>query len=260
MYVRGFNNAVEYNRDDQTFYKGIVVKNNDPHNLFRVKVYIPELSNQPGENWLDDTEKMYIKFPGKNVLDDTWQNQRAVFEHIARTIPWAEPCFPLIGESGPGRYCNYEDIATISDTTEFDEFNTNDQTPPSLENGAFSPAWVYEHEDTVVHDIFNDPITDGNGSNGMAHLMGNCNPYSYLTRPSTQVNKSKGVYGVPEVGSKVWVFHYNGDLNQPVYFGVYHDFRELALISNLDQPDCKKQSLNMPDIFENVSKKNSVAK
>ena len=52
VYVRGSNKGIEYKRDDQSFFKGIVVKNNDPEQLLRVKVYLPEVSNQPLENWL----------------------------------------------------------------------------------------------------------------------------------------------------------------------------------------------------------------
>lgn len=256
MLVRGFNESFEYNRDDQTFYKGIVIKNNDPHNLFRVKVFIPELSNQPDTAWLDEIKKIFDKFPGKNVKKDDWGEKQKEFEQISRSIPWAEPCFPLMGEGGPGRYCNYEDTSTISDTDDFkDGFQKNQSTPPTKDDGAYAPAWLYEHEKTIVHDIFKDPVTDEDGKNGMAHLTGNSNPYSYITRPSAHVNKSKGVFGVPEVGSKVWVFHYNGDINQPVYFGIYHDYREYGPMSNHDQPGCKKQSLNMPDIFENYNKR-----
>lgn len=261
MLIRGFNDVVEYNRDDQTFYKGIVIKNNDPHNLFRVKVFIPELSNQPDAAWLDDIIKIYNKFPGSDPLErDSWSDKFYQFEQIARSVPWAEPCFPIMGESGPGRYCNYEDVSTISETNDFEEFQTNyeEDKPPTLKEGVYSPAWVYEHKDAVLHDIFKDPVKDsdetGKGVNGMAHLTGNSNPYSYITRPSALVNKSKGVFGVPEIGSKVWVFHYNGDINLPVYFGVYHDYREYGLVANHDQPNSKKQSLNMPDIFENWNK------
>ena len=45
MYVRGSNQGIEYKRDDQSFYKGIVVKNNDIDMLFRCKIYLPEVSN-----------------------------------------------------------------------------------------------------------------------------------------------------------------------------------------------------------------------
>ena len=56
MYVRGSNAGVEYKRQDNNFYKGTVVQNNDPEELLRVKVYIPELSNEPLDDWLNSDE------------------------------------------------------------------------------------------------------------------------------------------------------------------------------------------------------------
>ena len=47
QFARGTNSGSEYQRNDNSFYKGIVVKNWDPHKLQRVKIYVPELSNQP---------------------------------------------------------------------------------------------------------------------------------------------------------------------------------------------------------------------
>ena len=50
MYVRGVNDSQEYKREENSFFRGIVVKNDDPEKMFRVKIFIPELSNQPLEN------------------------------------------------------------------------------------------------------------------------------------------------------------------------------------------------------------------
>lgn len=244
MFVRGVNSPVEYKRDDTSFYKGIVVKNDDPRSLFRVKVYIPEISNQPLENWLADYKKFNMRFPGQNNKNDSWSDTK-IYQEIAKYIPWAEPCAPLFGEGGPGRYNADGQICTVSDTDYYDEFETNNTEAPSVENGSFSPAWFYEEYSGSIGDAFRDPTE---------LMTANNNPYSYLTRPSKQVNKSKGVFGVPEIGTKVWVFHYNGDTNFPVYFGVRHDYREISLIYNHDQPDCDRQSLTQPGVFENVKK------
>jgi len=50
MYNRGSGSGAESKRTDESFYSGIVVKNDDPLKLNRVKIYIPELSNQPFDN------------------------------------------------------------------------------------------------------------------------------------------------------------------------------------------------------------------
>ena len=78
-----------------------------------------------------------------------------------------------------------------------------------------------------------------------------------------QVNKPKGVFCVPSVGSQVWVFHYRGDLNFPVYIGGRHDFRGNSLITDSDSPQGyppdqgpkeveEVQSLDYPGVFENL--------
>lgn len=242
MFVRGVDEPIEYNRNDTTIYKGIVVKNNDPYKLFRVKVFIPELSNQPLENWLAEYSYFLMRFPGKNNKTDSWKDTK-IFEQIADGLPWAEPCYPIMGESGPGRYNSPNEIATISDTNYGDYFEANNETPPTALSGVFSPSWFYENKDTTLNDAFCVPD----------ELMTvNNNPYAFLGRPSMNVNNPKGVYGVPSVGSKVWVFLYNGDVNFPVYFGTRHDFRETSLDLSLNQPNCKDQSLDYPDIFENA--------
>ena len=247
MFVRGIDEPVEYKREDFTFYKGIVVKNDDPQKLYRVKIYIPEISNQPLNDWLDTYKKFSIRFPGKNNKNDSW-NDTKIFESIADYLPWAEPCFPLMGEGSPGRYNSPNEIATLTDGNYFDGFETNNTNSdaPTSEKGSFSPAWFYENEDLLFNDAFSEPVK---------LLTGNNNPYSYIGRPSKHVNKAKGMFCVPNIGTKVWVFHNNGDTNYPVYFGVRHDFREIGLINNLDQVDSKDQSLDYPGVFENSKSK-----
>lgn len=243
MYSRGVDDVVEYKRNDLTFYRGIVVKNNDPQKLYRVKVYIPELSNQPLQNWLAEYTSFSLRFPGKNNKTDSWSDTK-IFEEMSKYIPWAEPCFPLMGEGGPGRYNSPNEIGTLTDGDYYEGFSTNDTQPPTVERGSVSPSFFFENYDTQIGDAFTDPQSNIGGSN---------NPYAFVGGPSNNVNKAKGIFGVPSVGTKVWVFHYSGDVNYPVYFGVRRDFREISLINNLDQENCNLQSLDYPGDFENKS-------
>jgi hypothetical protein len=232
MFVRGSGSGLEYKREDNSFYKGIVVKNNDPLNLHRVKVYIPELTNQPFDSWFDEYDNFNIKGIGSNIKtvwnereeNGDWSDFK-IFEEISKTTPWAEQCAPLMGESNNFRYYKDGEISTISDCNYPEGFNINDDNPPSLSAGSFSPAFLYENLDTRLGDAFSQPLNN---------FSVKCNPYSFSYAPSKHVNKGKGFYGVPEVGSKVWVFHYKGDLNFPIYFGTYSDYRTLTLINNTD--------------------------
>lgn len=239
MYIRGNGSGQEYRREDSGYYKGIVVKNDDPLRLNRVKVYIPEISNQPYTDWFEKYEQINLRFPGKNNDTDTWKDTK-IFEEISSKIPWAEPCFPLLGEGSNARYYSEEEIATLSDCNYTDGFKINDTSSITLSGGTFSPAFLYENQGTVLGDAFNAPTKN---------FTVKCNPYSFEYKPAKHVNKGKGVFGIPEVGCKVWVFHYRGDLNFPVYFGRYTDYRTLTLINNTDNKS--KLSPTYPSDFEN---------
>jgi len=233
MFVRGSGSGNEYRRVDISPYKGIVIQTNDPLKLNRVKVFIPELSNQPYDDWIEKFETFILKSPGincnpkteyeKKVIGD-WEDT-SLFEKICESTPWAEQLSPILGETNNFRYYKDGKISFISDCNYIEGFETNNSEPPTLENGSYSPAFLYENETTVLGDAFNNPLNN---------FSVKCNPYSFSYRPSKHVNKSKGVFGVPEIGSKVWVFHYEGDLNFPIYFGTYRDYRELSLINDTD--------------------------
>ena len=238
MFIGGTGSGIEFSRNDQGFYRGVVVKNNDPLRLNRVKIYISELSNQPFEEWFDTNDELNIKTPGTNNTEDNWSDTD-IFEEIAKTIPWAEPCYPVIGESGNSRYYKDGKIVTISDCNYIDGFEVNNDLPPSISNGAYAPSFLYENKTTTLGDAFVAPI---------GNLSGQCNPYSFLYKPSGHTNKAKGITGIPEVGSKLWVFHWQGDFNFPVYFGAMRDYRELALLNDTDND--QKISPTYPLDFE----------
>lgn len=247
MFIRGSGAGLEYKRVDNSFYKGIVVKNNDPLKLNRVKVYIPELSNQPLDSWFGEYDNINIDSIGVNVINEwnekevngDWSDTK-IYEEISTLIPWAEQCFPLFGESGSFRYYKDGEIATISDCNYPEGFEVINSDTPTLSAGSFSPAFLYENIGTRLGDAFSSPTSN---------FTVKCNPYAYSYAPSKHVNKSKGVFGIPEVGSKVWVFHYEGDLNFPIYFGVVgKSYRELSIINNTDNDD--KVSTGYPLDFE----------
>ena len=245
VYVRGSNKGIEYKRDDQSFFKGTVVKNNDPEQLLRVKVYIPEVSNQPLENWLksfSDTA-INVRFPGTNNPSDNWSDTK-IFEEMSKFIPWAEPVVPILGEYGPMRYNGPGEIGTASDTNFKEGFQTNDEKPPNIEEGSFGPAFAYENQETNIGDAFTDPTNTFTVNN---------NPYGQDFQPNNYNNAPAGTFGVPRVGAQVWVFHYRGDLNFPVYFGGRVSYRETGPIF-ADAPttgDGPAPSQDYPDIFEN---------
>ena len=245
VYVRGSNKGIEYKRDDQSYFKGIVVKNNDPEQLLRVKVYLPEVSNQPLENWLQafSDESINVRFPGTNNPSDNWADTK-IFDEMSKFIPWAEPVIPILGEFGPMRYNGPGEIGVASDTNYKEGFQTNDTKPPNIEEGSFAPAFAYENPETNIRDWFIDPTDNFTVSN---------NPYGQDFQPINYTNAPAGNYSVPRVGAQVWVFHYRGDLNFPVYVGGRVSYRETATIFADGSPteDRPGPSQDYPDIFEN---------
>ena len=239
MFIRGSSLGSEYNRKDLNFYRGVIVKNDDPLKLNRVKVYIPELSNQPYEEWFADNDLLEVKAPGKNGENDSWMDTK-IFEEIAAIIPWADPCYPVMGESSNYRYYKDDELKTISDCNFVVGFDAIDDKPPTLEEGSFAPAFLYEISETSLGDAFSRPLDN---------FAVNNNPYAFQYSPIKKSNEAKGIFGIPNVGSKVWVFHYQGDLNFPVYFGTSHDYRELATINNVTGDNNVSQSY--PSDFEN---------
>ena len=246
MYVRGSNQGIEYKRDDQSFYKGIIVKNNDPEMLFRCKIYLPEISNQPLIDWLREFANGTIKtkFPGINNPSDNWSDVQ-IFHEISQFIPWAEACLPITGEFGPARFFSPDSVATVSETNAEEGFETNNVSAPTIQTGSFAPAHSYVNDETNLPDAFADPVKNQTLYN---------NPYSREYQPASYSEASKGTFCVPRVGAQVWVFHYRGDLNFPVYFGGRNSTRDNATIYSSAQGaqgSSAPPSDSYPGSFEN---------
>lgn len=224
VFVRGFGNGGEGKREDISPYRGIVVRNDDPLQMNRVKVFIPELSNQPFDNWFEKFDKIFIKAPGTNLENDNWKDIK-IYQEILRNLPWAEIMYPVIGESSNSRYFVDTEMSTITDANYSDRNNTN---TVSLTGGSFAPAYLYDNIKSMVGDSMQKPIPKFSIKN---------NPYAYSYRPNKMVGHTKGLIGIPEIGAKVWVQHYMGDLNFPIVMGVMHDHKSLRLINeNVNYP------------------------
>ena len=156
----------------------------------------------------------------KNNPNDNWSDVQ-IFHEISKLIPWAEPCLPITGEFGPARFFSPGAVATISETNYVDSIETTNTSPPTIEAGTFAPAQSYINDETNLPDAFADPVE--------SYTLYN-NPYSREYQPANYSEASKGTFCVPRVGAQVWVFHYRGDLNFPVYFGGRNSTRDNATV------------------------------
>ena len=175
----------EYN----SIYLGIVVQNNDPKKRGRVKVFIPDISPAVhGPIIGDNTNKSF-----SNINADL----NPILKELKRTLPWAETAQPLTSENSSTRFNNFANHTSVSDSNKFENF---------LKNNTASSGELYDQSNFRLNDEFNDNAKNVN----------NPNPYSYMYKPNTYSNKAKGSFGVPSVGSHVYVFFRNGNTNFPV--------------------------------------------
>ena len=223
MYVTGSSKNIQYKKPDHSFYRGIVIDDQDPNKLMRIKVFIPELSNQPYEGWLDDYNNGIQTLLQPGAIGPLLKEN---VDTLKELIPWAEQMAPIMGESGTSHYFASEgeqrSKATYVETA-------TQSTPPGAAPGGSMPRVMVTN-----------PGPQGPGpvcafATGSTQGYGKTNPHSTAFAPKNSGAESSGVYGVPQVGAHVWVFHYRGDLNYPVYFGTSSSYRDTGLVWGNDE-------------------------
>ena len=216
MYVHGSNKNIEYKKPDHSFYKGIIIDNLDPKKILRVKVFIPEISNQPGPSQTEEGPKE-VRYPNNQIpgLD-----QKQV-DTLRELLPWAEQCAPLMGEAGLSRYFA-PDGSQTGKGNQPKNTNKKRNAVPTAKKGGVLPRSLAALAAGPLGPIVYDAWADGKF--GKPNTTGN----SFTAKNSGP--EASGAYGVPQVGAHVWVFHDRGDLNFPVYFGVAPSYRETGMV------------------------------
>jgi len=199
-------------------YLGIVVANNDPSKSGRVKVYIPSISPTVYDNWSKTLSDKKFKFLGANIES----NITDIIDDLKDILPWAECASPLAGEVSSGRYNSYKRSATISDSNDYKSSTPVKDFQPTefsqnKDGTGEKPANIYEKYDFTLQDAF---VSPGSSGANKGNLYGN----NY--RPSSYSNKAKGSFGIPPVGSHLWVFFIDGNPMYPVYFAASHGAQE----------------------------------
>ena len=120
-----------------------------------------------------------------------------VIDKIKDQLPWANCAAPIFGENG-GHY--------------FDSKNKESSTGDSVDKKSDKPS----------KGIEDTPPTDFKGNKY------NHNSYS---------NSTKGLFSIPRVGSRVWVFFENNNLNRPVYFATSYDKEDWEKIADENYPN-----------------------
>jgi hypothetical protein len=221
-----------------SFYRGIVIQNNDPNHRGRVKILTETHDMTLYKHLLnissEELEELTFKFAfmGNNIETDL--TQKLMLEAM-KYIPWAERAAPLYSDCSSGDYHAQEDVGTV---THGDS------------DGEQKPAKMYE--DNRISDAFygNMNSTDENKSSAgnpfKDNHIANVNSFSYNYMPEALSNQSNGYFNVPAVGSHLWVFFDKGNHNSPVYFASLFGKDDYAGIFNVTEENNKQGSYNYP--------------
>ena len=213
-------------KEFNSIYLGIVIQNNDPEKRGRVKVYVPHISANVYNKWMQDKLNKKFKFPGSNINADL----TPILEDLKIILPWAETAAPLTSENSTARFNNYNLFGSISDSN----FVTN-----FIQASSTAPGEAYEKSYLRLNDAFT-------GDKGETN---NTNPYSYMYKPNVYSNKAKGSFGVPSVGSHVYVFFRDGNPLFPVLIG--------ASFGKSDWEGIYDSTLDYPGKYENFDASNT---
>lgn len=183
------------------FYRGIIAQNNDPYKLGRVKVFVPhlhvallDLEDQDfnKEFYFSEFGTNYNK-SNPNLIDLT-----KYIDMLKMKLPWAEVSLPITG-AGYSVFNSPSNRASISDSP----FFVNQQVEDDNSTGAPVGDLVRSYP---PKDKFSASVDTPNPLG--ASYVGQ----SYYNAP-------KGMFGIPQVNTKVWLFFLEGNPNNPVVFG-----------------------------------------
>jgi hypothetical protein len=222
-------------------YLGIVVQNDDPKRMGRVKVFVPHVTPNVYENWYAKKDNKKFNFVGRNLDSDLTD----IIEPLKEILPWANSIQPSVGSSGSGRYNAYTNVGSISDTNKSTLFapqsgHTVTEDSLNVDHIGEKPGKKYEYKKYRLQDAFSSYNNNVNKVNR--------NSKEYI--PSTYSNCAKGSFGIPNVGSHVWCFFHTGDPLMPVYFGVSLGQEDWKGIYDVND----SKGIDYPGSYENLSK------
>jgi len=224
-------------------YLGIVVQNNDPDQYGRVKIFIPHLTPIVYSSWFDqDKDRAIQSIIGGNINDDSMP----ILNELKQILPWAECAAPLVGESATGRFNDYYKFGSASESNFLSTLVTT-TTGLSTTKIGNSPSYLYDKE-VNISDAFTSASDNINRPN----------PLSYNYTPNSYNNAAKGAFAIPAVGSHIWVFFREGNIQFPVYFAAsfgQQDWQSVFLSAgDVDYPGTyENRSSTLTAVDTNVS-------
>jgi hypothetical protein len=187
-----------------SIYRGIVIQNNDPAGIGRVKVFIPALhSNLILQQKDYENENLTFGDFGENINSDTGSMDITQYIDTLRQkiTQWSYVLQPITGETGQTKFNSSNRKTTDSDSDDFDaSFDEN------REGNADGPGAILDGFEDVWSSTSNSGGAQANPTGGA---------YNYNKR----YNQAKGSFGTIAVNTKVWVVFVNGNPMEPVVIG-----------------------------------------
>jgi len=237
------------------FMRGIVIKNSDPMNRGRVKLFLPSLARQLLTSQGGDGAEWCLRFLGDKLFSDSVEDANQVAESVvaavgnpqkipddqlhrmAGVLDWVEQASPLVGAGTIGVYDATHKMADISDA------------PYTTDVAASDPANAAPGKTPRLQAIDKSPrssaVEFGKDSLG----TGQVDMHSYNRPTAGYINSAKGMFSVPRVGAHVWVFFEGGDITRPVYFAYSYGQAEWSSIQvqNRENPDIHTPSVGLKE-------------
>ena len=222
MYVRGSDKNIEYKRDLNGFFRGIIMSDTDPTRLYRCKIFIPEVHELALK---DERGTKYYIAPDK--VGSLKEDIRA---KLSDTLPWAEQASSLFGEQGISHY--NVNLGEQTGGINYPQQSSRTQRPNSRKMALY-PNQVLASRNVVQ------------GSSGSDTNPFNPTGSAGVYMPAPNAPNAHGIHGIPSIGSHVWVFFDRGDINCPVYFAACPSAVETNLVfhdGDATYPDNNKNS------------------
>ena len=232
MYVRGSDKNIEYKRDLNGFFRGIIMSDADPIELYRCKIFVPEI-----HELVYDTVEGREKVRYYIAPDELGSLQPDDHKQLIETLPWAEQASSLFGEQGLSHY--NASRGTQTPGTNYDTGSRRTNTPNAQEMN------TYVSQTLASSDIVK-------GSSGSDTNAFNPTGQASVYMPAPNAPNAHGIHGIPSVGAHVWVFFDRGDINCPVYFAACPSAAETNQVFHDRQypdgySDNYKESANVDD-------------
>jgi hypothetical protein len=191
----------------RSIYEGIVIQNDDPAGMGRVKVFIPAIHLDLVLQGEDYNKNVNVSNFGENVQADNSLDITKYLDSLRQKITqWSRVIQPIAGETGDLKYNSADKLSTPSDSQDYDamfDLDGGDGSTPPSPDGA---GGIYED--------FQD-VWGSQSNSGGINVNSTTGAYPFNKRN----HQSKGSFGTIGVNTHVWVQFVNGNPLEPLVIG-----------------------------------------